>query len=263
MGKALLAHKMQVMYNLCSRFTNVRLAGEVAPGDATIAVIAESPADIDAFPPSGMLAIEGERIAYAVHTRDAFTGCVRGAGRTKPGHHPAGLLLCNSEALKQDILKVKDSPNLWGYWLVDDCRPFEGDCLKEMVRVMRQRPPPRWETEPPRDCDGHRRLVGDGELLAGHLRRTRGLPLPLPQRQAEQEHPAGVDLHHAPGQVPAARHRADRYPPVVPGAGGRAQHHADAGAGARGRPGLPGAGGGGLRVLHLPLARPQRRTARL
>ena len=137
MGKALLAHKMQVMYNLCSRFTNVRLAGEVAPGDATIAVIAESPADIDAFPPSGMLAIEGERIAYAAHTRDAFTGCVRGAGRTKPGHHPAGLLLCNSEALKQDILKVKDSPNLWGYWLVDDCRPFEGDCLKEMVRVMR------------------------------------------------------------------------------------------------------------------------------
>ena len=51
MGKALLAHKMQVMYNLCSRFTNVRLAGEVAPGDATIAVIAESPADIDAFHP--------------------------------------------------------------------------------------------------------------------------------------------------------------------------------------------------------------------
>ena len=32
---------------------------------------------------------------------------------------------------------------------------------------------------------------------------------------------------------------------------------------ARGRPGLPGAGGGGLRALHVPLARPQRRTARL
>jgi len=65
-----------------------------------------------------MLAIEGERIAYAAHTRDAFTGCVRGAGRTKAGHHPAGLLLCNSEALKQDILKVKDSPNsgATGWW---------------------------------------------------------------------------------------------------------------------------------------------------
>jgi hypothetical protein len=138
MGKAVRDRKMQVMYNLSSRFTNVRLAREVAPGDTTIAVIPERPADIDAFPPSGTLAIEGERITYAGHTRDAFTSCRRGIEGTKAVRHGAELILCNSETLKQDILAEKDSPNLWGYWMVDDARLFEEDCLKEMARVIRR-----------------------------------------------------------------------------------------------------------------------------
>jgi hypothetical protein len=138
MGRAVHEHKMQVMYNLSGRFTNVQLARDVAPEDTTIAVRAEKPADMDAFPPSGTLAIEGERIAYAGHTPHAFTGCRRGVEETRAARHGAGLILCNSEALQQDILAEKDSPNLWGYWMVDDARLGEGDSLKEMARVIRR-----------------------------------------------------------------------------------------------------------------------------
>jgi len=96
------------------------------------------PKSMEPFPASGPLNIEGEKIAYSGRTMDAFTGCKRGVEGTKPAAHGAGLLLCNSEKLKEEILAVKDSPNLWGFWQVDDGRPNEGDSLREMARVIRQ-----------------------------------------------------------------------------------------------------------------------------
>ena len=89
------------------------------------------------FPKSGYLMIEGERIEYATRTADAFGGCRRGAGGTRAAPHGAGLLLCDSEALRKEILAVKDAPGLWGYWLVDDNRPREIDSLREMSRIIR------------------------------------------------------------------------------------------------------------------------------
>ena len=137
-GKAVAEHRMKVMYILASRFTRVRLAKDIAPGDTTIPVIGMESKSMEAFPESGALNIEGEKIAYAARTMDAFTGCKRGVEGTKPAAHGARLLLCNSEKLKEEILAVKDSPNLWGFWQVDDARPNEGDSLREMARVIRQ-----------------------------------------------------------------------------------------------------------------------------
>lgn len=137
LGRAVLAHKMKVMYPLCARFTRVRLARTIAPTDTTLPVKGEEPTSAMAFPEQGYLMIEGERIDYTGRTAESFTGCTRGAGGTKAARHPAGLLLCNSEGLRQDLLAVKDSPNLWGYWLVDDNRPQEIDSLREMSRIIR------------------------------------------------------------------------------------------------------------------------------
>jgi hypothetical protein len=137
MGKAVVEHKMKVMYPLCGRFTQVRLARDLTPEDTTITVTGEKPESVTSFPESGYLMIEGERIEYGVRTADAFTGCKRGAGGTRAASHGAGLLLCDSEGLRQDILAVKDSPSLWGYWLVDDNRPKEIDSLREMSRAIR------------------------------------------------------------------------------------------------------------------------------
>ncbi len=121
MGKAVSKHKMQIMYPLCGRFTQVRLAHEINATDATIPVVGEKA--VISFPKSGYLMIEGERIEYATRSADAFGGCRRGAGGTRAAPHGAGLLLCDSEALRKEILAVKDAPGLWGYWLVDDNRP--------------------------------------------------------------------------------------------------------------------------------------------
>ena len=117
MGKAVAKHKMQVMYPLCGRFTQVRLAREINPTDAMIPVVGEKADSVISFPKSRYLMIEGERIEYATRTADAFGGCRRGAGGTRAAPHGAGLLLCDSEALRKEILAVKDAPGLWGYWL--------------------------------------------------------------------------------------------------------------------------------------------------
>ena len=137
MGKAVSKYKMQVMYPLCGRFTQVRLAREISPTDATIPVVGEQAGSVLSFPESGYLMIEGERIEYAGRSADAFTGCRRGAGGTQAAPHGARLLLCDSEALRKEIAVVKDAPGLWGYWLVDDNRPREIDSLREMSRIIR------------------------------------------------------------------------------------------------------------------------------
>jgi hypothetical protein len=137
LGKAVSKHKMQVLYPLCGHFTRVRLAREISRADTTIPVVGEKADSVNSFPKSGYLMIEGERIEYATRTADAFGGCRRGAGGTQAAPHGANLLLCDCEALRKDILAVKDAPGLWGYWLVDDSRPREIDSLREMSRVIR------------------------------------------------------------------------------------------------------------------------------
>ena len=137
MGQAVAKHRMQVMYPLCGRFTQVRLTREIKPTDTTIPVVGETEDSVMTFPESGYLVIEGERIEYATRTADAFGGCRRGAGGTRAAPHGVRLLLCDSEGLRKDVLTVKDAPGLWGYWLVDDNRPREIDSLREMSRIIR------------------------------------------------------------------------------------------------------------------------------
>lgn len=135
-GQAVVAHKMKVMYPLCGRFTQVRLARDLTAEDTTIPVTAPQPQSVMAFPDPGYLVIEGERIEYAARTAEGFSGCRRGTEGTPAARHPRGLLLCDSEGLRRDLLAVKDSPSLWGYWLVDDNRPQEIDSLREMSRII-------------------------------------------------------------------------------------------------------------------------------
>ena len=137
LGQAIAAHRMKVMYNLSSRFNQVRLANDVSATDTVIPVTAEKAGALQSFAEAGYFVIEGERIEYGRRTGAGFEDCRRGAGGTKPAAHGKRLLICNPEALRLDILSVKDSPNLWGYWLADDARDAEADSLKEMTRVIR------------------------------------------------------------------------------------------------------------------------------
>ncbi|NLY03095.1 MAG: hypothetical protein GXY83_44155 [Rhodopirellula sp.] len=88
-------------------------------------------------PENGYLVIEGERIEYASRTTETFQGCRRGAEGTQAATPGPGLLLCNSAALREEILAVKNALGLWGYWLVDDHRPREIESLREMSRIIR------------------------------------------------------------------------------------------------------------------------------
>ena len=53
MGQAVAKHKMQVLYRLCGRLTEVRVAREIEPTDTTIPVVCERKDSVTAFPESG------------------------------------------------------------------------------------------------------------------------------------------------------------------------------------------------------------------
>ena len=71
-------------------------------------------------PGPGIVVIEGERIRYAEATTTELIGCERGADGTEPSAYRDGITIFWPEPLAADIAQVKDSPNLWGYWALDD-----------------------------------------------------------------------------------------------------------------------------------------------
>jgi hypothetical protein len=71
-------------------------------------------------PGPGIVVIDGERIRYADASETELVGCERGADGTVASAHRDGITIFWPEPLAADISNVKDSPNLWGYWSLDD-----------------------------------------------------------------------------------------------------------------------------------------------
>ena len=137
MGKAVAKHKMQVMYPLCGRFTQVRLAREIGPTDTTIPVVGEKGGFRDVFPGIRLPDDRGRahRVRHA-HRRCLWrlpARCRRHASRL-PRRGPAAVRF---RGPAQGNPGRQGRPGLWGYWLVDDNRPREIDSLREMSRIIR------------------------------------------------------------------------------------------------------------------------------
>ena len=214
MGKAVAKHKMQVMYPLCGRFTEVRLAREIKPTDTTIPVVGERTDSVMSFPESGYLMIEGERIEYATRTADAFGGCRRGAGGTRAAAHGVGLLLVQFRGPAQGNPGRQGRSRALGL-LARGRQPPARDRLP--ARDVADHPAHRQgctrPSQQPHHRDGHRRLLGDGQFRRRHLRCARRLPLSVSFRQAGRHDAEPDALHHDPGPLAAARHRPDRHLP--------------------------------------------------
>jgi len=65
-------------------------------------------------------------------------GCERGWANTTPTAHRRGLFVVHEEPLREEILRRKDSPNLWGYWIMDDKKGNQLDALRNAYRIIKE-----------------------------------------------------------------------------------------------------------------------------
>jgi len=89
------------------------------------------------LPESGVIQIEDERIRYQGYTSTALLNCERGIDGTEPASHHTASILLWPEPLAEEIAEVKDSPNLWGYYVLDDNPGDALSALRAMYRIVK------------------------------------------------------------------------------------------------------------------------------
>jgi hypothetical protein len=118
MGRYALENGFKGMYSITGpAHTSPRLSVPVS-ADATTISFDFGKRQPDPGP--GVAVIEGERIRYEDFNETELLGCERGADGTQASAHRDGIVIFWPEPLAADIERVKDSPNLWGYWALDD-----------------------------------------------------------------------------------------------------------------------------------------------
>jgi len=89
------------------------------------------------LPSPGTVQVEEELIRYESFEEGMLRGCARGFGATKPSSHHGGIFLFLPEECAREIKEVKDSPNLLGYYVLDDSPGDALSALKAMYATIR------------------------------------------------------------------------------------------------------------------------------
>jgi hypothetical protein len=89
-------------------------------------------------PGPGLVIIEDEHIRYRDSTDSALIGCERGADDTEATPHRALIIMFWPEPFAGEIAKVKDSPNLWGYWALDDTPGYALSAMRGLTHVVHE-----------------------------------------------------------------------------------------------------------------------------
>ncbi|UCH35868.1 MAG: hypothetical protein JSV65_05810 [Armatimonadota bacterium] len=87
---------------------------------------------------SRVVQVDDEMIHYQRITEAGLEGCQRGYGDTKPAAHREGIILFWPEACAAEVARVKDSPNLWGYYVLDDSPGDAASALRALYQVVQK-----------------------------------------------------------------------------------------------------------------------------
>jgi hypothetical protein len=95
------------------------------------------------LPSSGVFQIDDETIYYGRITATHFRECVRGYDGTRRAEHRAGAFLFFPEAAVEEIREARKSPNLWGYYVLDDSPGDAISALRALYRTIKKEDPGR------------------------------------------------------------------------------------------------------------------------
>jgi hypothetical protein len=135
-GKFCLENNIKVMHHMTQHVYGKPRLGDAVTADATtIPLLGKGAGKI---PESGVIQIEDELIHYARRKPTELIGCKRGHNGTTPAAHHGGIILFFPEACEAEVKHVKDSPNLWGYYVLDDSPGDALSALRAMYRAIRR-----------------------------------------------------------------------------------------------------------------------------
>ena len=131
-GIAVLAHMSEPIYG------QPHLAGDVDSSQTTIPLSGGRN-----IPESGVIQLDDELIRHTGLDGSALTGCERGHGGTVPARHRTGMIVFRPEEARERIERLKDSPNLWGYYVLDDSPGDALSALRALYALAKEIDPER------------------------------------------------------------------------------------------------------------------------
>ncbi|MGC9318358.1 MAG: hypothetical protein ACP5KN_10060, partial [Armatimonadota bacterium] len=158
LGRIALEGGMGVMANFLRYAGSARLTADVGADDEVIPMTAAG-----AMPDQGLLWIEDEAVAYASKAEGRVLVAQRGAAGTRPAAHPEGTFLFEQSTLREHLDRVKASPNLWGFWVLDDKKRTgtQRPALRNLYRLIRQ-----WDVDESGEPYGHVVVAGFADPAA-------------------------------------------------------------------------------------------------
>jgi hypothetical protein len=144
-GRFCLEHGIKVMYYL---------SGNVHGRPRTVGPIDSVQTQIpiaDGIVPSGskLVQIDDELLSYKEATATALIGCERGIDGSEAADHEASIILFWPELAAEEVARVRESPNLWGYWVLDDSPGYAAPALRGLYSIVKS-----LDTDHP-VCAGH------------------------------------------------------------------------------------------------------------
>lgn len=127
MGAFMQEKGIKVMLHLTDHIYGRPRSGSFVDETQTEIPLAEFP--FRPLPDSGVVQIDDELIRYGRWTKDALLDCERGYDGTAAAAHHEGIILFLPEPCAEEVRKVMDAPNLWGYYVLDDS---PGDALSAL-----------------------------------------------------------------------------------------------------------------------------------
>ena len=138
-GRFCLDNGIKVMHPLTGHvYGRPSLSDDLGERDTEIGLHGGAP-----LPPPGPVRIEDELIRYREATPSALIGCERGAEGTAPMPHRAGIILFWPAPVAQEVADIQASPNLFGYYVLDDTPGNALSALRGMGQAVRRVDPQR------------------------------------------------------------------------------------------------------------------------
>jgi len=135
-GRFCLENGIKVLHHLTDPiYHGVRLRDEVA-ADATHIPLVFMKGPVNRA--SRVIQLDEELICYEQMTEAGLVNCQRGCNGTAPAMHREGTILLWPELCAAAVKEVKDSPNLFGYYLLDDSPGDAVSALRALYQTIRK-----------------------------------------------------------------------------------------------------------------------------
>ena len=133
-GRFCFENGIKVMYSLAGHVHgSPSLFDDITAGQNEIRIHYGKP-----YPGPALVQIDDEMIRYQSANDTTLLGCERGAHGTAAAPHHAGLILVWPEKVEESVRQVMDSPNLFGYYVIDDSPGAAISALRGVYRVVKR-----------------------------------------------------------------------------------------------------------------------------